>query len=271
MARVLAGRGIIFIDPLDARLHRLAAPVFHRALDEADTLRDELLARSNELDRSGFPHVTGKGHSRDDTAVLLTWMAGASRFQKAKRQFRSGQIHIYVGGIARRAGLKEKCRNLLRPTHCFGPWCRTRFCRPRPTSAGLPRSHTWRRRKSPTQKYSGACLRFSTARASRLSSLRLRDFSLNTDSTVLRHARQPRKSSARRWREKSLPRGSLRSSSEEGEAALRQLLRGYEGPLQQLDQTLLGSVEIERTQDGPPIPEAEREGRPGGKFLERAC
>ena len=54
MARVLAGRGIIFIDPLDARLHRLAAPVFHRALDEADTLRDELLARSNELDRSGF-------------------------------------------------------------------------------------------------------------------------------------------------------------------------------------------------------------------------
>src|SRR5208282_6420340 len=54
MARLLAGRGIIFIDPLDVRLHRVAAPVYRRALDEADSLRDALDARSKELDRSGF-------------------------------------------------------------------------------------------------------------------------------------------------------------------------------------------------------------------------
>jgi bacillithiol biosynthesis cysteine-adding enzyme BshC len=54
MARLLAGRGIIFIDPLDARLHRIAAPVYRRALDEADSLRDALDARSKELERSGF-------------------------------------------------------------------------------------------------------------------------------------------------------------------------------------------------------------------------
>jgi bacillithiol synthase len=54
MARLLAGRGIIFIDPLDPRLHRLAAPVYRRALDEADSLRDALLARSKELERGGF-------------------------------------------------------------------------------------------------------------------------------------------------------------------------------------------------------------------------
>src|SRR5271163_5228898 len=54
MARVLAGRGIIFIDPLDARLHRLSAGVYRRALDEADSLRDALEARSKELERSGF-------------------------------------------------------------------------------------------------------------------------------------------------------------------------------------------------------------------------
>src|SRR5208282_1600188 len=42
MARLLAGRGIIFIDPLDVRLHRVAAPVYRRALDEADSLRDAL-------------------------------------------------------------------------------------------------------------------------------------------------------------------------------------------------------------------------------------
>ncbi|MGA8366242.1 MAG: bacillithiol biosynthesis cysteine-adding enzyme BshC, partial [Candidatus Acidiferrales bacterium] len=54
MARLLAGRGIIFMDPLDIRLHRLAAPAYRRALDEADSLRDALLARSQELARAGF-------------------------------------------------------------------------------------------------------------------------------------------------------------------------------------------------------------------------
>jgi bacillithiol biosynthesis cysteine-adding enzyme BshC len=54
MARLLARRGVILIDPLDARLHRLAAGVYRRALDDADTLRDALLARSKELERSGY-------------------------------------------------------------------------------------------------------------------------------------------------------------------------------------------------------------------------
>jgi bacillithiol synthase len=54
MARLLAGRGIVFMDPFDVRLHRLAAPVYRRALEEADSLRDELLARSKELANAGF-------------------------------------------------------------------------------------------------------------------------------------------------------------------------------------------------------------------------
>jgi bacillithiol synthase len=54
MARLLAGRGLIFIDPLDARLHRFAANVFRRALNDADELRGALEARSKELESSGF-------------------------------------------------------------------------------------------------------------------------------------------------------------------------------------------------------------------------
>lgn len=54
MARLLARRGVILIDPLDARLHRLAASVYRRALDDADSLRDALLSRSKELDRGGY-------------------------------------------------------------------------------------------------------------------------------------------------------------------------------------------------------------------------
>jgi bacillithiol synthase len=54
MARLLAGRGIIFIDPLDVRLHRLVAPVFLRALDDAGPLTETLLARSKELESAGL-------------------------------------------------------------------------------------------------------------------------------------------------------------------------------------------------------------------------
>jgi bacillithiol synthase len=54
LARLLVGRGIIFIDPLDARLHRLAAPTFLKALDDAGPLTDALLARSKELESAGF-------------------------------------------------------------------------------------------------------------------------------------------------------------------------------------------------------------------------
>jgi bacillithiol synthase len=54
MARLLAGRGMIFIDPLDARLHRLASQVFRRALHGADELRVALEARSKDLESNGY-------------------------------------------------------------------------------------------------------------------------------------------------------------------------------------------------------------------------
>jgi bacillithiol synthase len=54
LARLLAGQGIIFMDPLDTRFHRLAAHVYSQALDESDSLREALLARSKDLEGAGF-------------------------------------------------------------------------------------------------------------------------------------------------------------------------------------------------------------------------
>ena len=69
MARLLAGRGIIFIDPLDVRLHRLAAPVYLRALR-----RSRLAPRSSARSFQGtrqrrFPRA-GQSHARNDAAFL---------------------------------------------------------------------------------------------------------------------------------------------------------------------------------------------------------
>ena len=53
-ARLFAEQGLILLDPLNARLHRVAAPVLRRAVEERDELNEALLARGKELDKAGF-------------------------------------------------------------------------------------------------------------------------------------------------------------------------------------------------------------------------
>jgi len=53
-ARLLAKHGVILLDPLDRELHKIAAPILRRAIDEAATLRDALRERSKALEKAGF-------------------------------------------------------------------------------------------------------------------------------------------------------------------------------------------------------------------------
>lgn len=69
-ARILAGRGIILLDPLDARLHRLAAPVYRRAIENSAALSDELAVRSKDLEHNGF-HAQVKV-TRESTLLFAT-------------------------------------------------------------------------------------------------------------------------------------------------------------------------------------------------------
>ncbi len=53
-ARAFAQYGLILLDPLDARLHRIAAPVYRQALSDRDELTAKLLARGKQLEAAGF-------------------------------------------------------------------------------------------------------------------------------------------------------------------------------------------------------------------------
>ncbi|MHB8501137.1 MAG: bacillithiol biosynthesis cysteine-adding enzyme BshC [Candidatus Acidiferrales bacterium] len=53
-ARLFAEQGLILLDPLDGRLHRIAGGVLRRAVEERDGLSEALLARGKELDKTGF-------------------------------------------------------------------------------------------------------------------------------------------------------------------------------------------------------------------------
>jgi bacillithiol synthase len=53
-ARVFAGRGLILLDPLDAELHKLAAPIYAQVARERDGLNDTLLHRGKALEKAGY-------------------------------------------------------------------------------------------------------------------------------------------------------------------------------------------------------------------------
>jgi bacillithiol synthase len=53
-ARLFAEQGLILLDPLEARLHRVAGEVLRRAVEEREELNEALLARGKELEKAGF-------------------------------------------------------------------------------------------------------------------------------------------------------------------------------------------------------------------------
>lgn len=54
MSRLLGQHGLILLDPLDARLKHLAAPLYADAVRRAETIADSLVQRSRELEEAGY-------------------------------------------------------------------------------------------------------------------------------------------------------------------------------------------------------------------------
>ncbi len=52
--RIFCEHGLILLDPLDERLHRIAAPLLKDALAHRDELNELLLQRGKDLDRAGY-------------------------------------------------------------------------------------------------------------------------------------------------------------------------------------------------------------------------
>jgi bacillithiol biosynthesis cysteine-adding enzyme BshC len=53
-AQMFAEQGLILLDPLDAQLHRIAAPLYKKAIQDRDELNEKLLQRGQELERAGY-------------------------------------------------------------------------------------------------------------------------------------------------------------------------------------------------------------------------
>jgi len=116
MARLLAGRGVILLDPLDARLHRLGISVYRRALEESEALSDALLKRNKELERAGF-HAQVKVTERS-TLLFLNVDGQRQALRRRNHGFAAGPRTFSLqelGNILEQSPERFSANVLLRP------------------------------------------------------------------------------------------------------------------------------------------------------------
>src|SRR5438552_1099852 len=89
-ARIFAPHGLIIIDALDPRIHRIAEPIFRQAAEDRAELNGALLARDRELDRAGFaPQVKVTGRS---TALFYLGSGGREAIRSNGSQFHADSV-----------------------------------------------------------------------------------------------------------------------------------------------------------------------------------
>jgi bacillithiol biosynthesis cysteine-adding enzyme BshC len=237
MARLLAGRGIIFIDPLDRRLHQLAAPIYRRALEDADSLREALLARSDELDRSGL-HAQVKV-TRETTLVFYNLDGKRRALRSRNGKFLAGKASFsgeeLVSALERSPEdftpnvlLRPIVQDTLLPTAAYiGGSAEIAYT----AQAQVVYEKLLGRMPVILPRASFTIIEAPIARLLLKYGLDIRDFFLGRQ-----HLR-------RKMERKSLP-SALGRRFERDEKVFRRLLTGYEHPFEDLDRTLIGALRL---------------------------
>jgi bacillithiol synthase len=236
MARLLAGLGIILLDPLNARLHHLSIPVYRRALEATETLNDALLKRNKELERSGF-HAQVKV-TEQSTLLFLKVDGKRQALRRRNHGFAAGdktytldELHAMLEKspelFSANALLRPVQQDALLPTAAYvgGPAECAYFAQAEVLyrqmltrmPAILPR----------------ASFTLVEPHVSRL----LKKYDL-TFEEILKGRQYVRRKMERTF----LPPGLARKF-DAGEKELRKLLRSFRSPIGKLDKTLLGALD----------------------------
>jgi bacillithiol biosynthesis cysteine-adding enzyme BshC len=116
MTRIFAEHGLILLDPADAELHKIAAPLFVEAIDRAGELDEALLAQNNELSKAGY-HEQVKVTA--ESTPLFALVDGARvPVHRANGQFSIRKQRLAVDELKRRIADEPQNFNanvLLRP------------------------------------------------------------------------------------------------------------------------------------------------------------
>jgi bacillithiol synthase len=236
MTRLVAGRGIIFLDPLDSLLHHFASGIYRRALDDAEPLGDALLARSKELEREGF-HAQVKV-TRESTLLFYNLDGVRQPLRRRGEKFHAGAAAFSLEELRAAIAatpqaftpnvlLRPVVQDTLLPTAAYigGP-AEIAYM----AQAEVVYKHLLGRMPAILPRASFTLVEPPIARLLKKYGLDFRD--------VMRGRQHLR----RRMEMKSLPRG-LAGRFAADEKALRRLLQAYRKPLAHLDRTLAGALD----------------------------
>jgi bacillithiol synthase len=235
MARLLAGRGIILLNPLDVRLHRLAAPVYRHAAELSAELGGELIARSKLLDRSGF-HAQVKV-TQQTTLLFMNVDGKRQPLRRRNGEFVAGSKKLTASALLEEIErtpeaftanvlLRPVVQDTLLPTAAYvgGP-AEVAYM----AQAEVIYRRLLGRMPAILPRASFTLVEPHIARLLKKYGLRPRD--------IFGGRRHLRGKMERQF----LPRGLARRFAED-EKALARLLAGLRRPLGKLDQTLLGAL-----------------------------
>ncbi|MGB6431124.1 MAG: bacillithiol biosynthesis cysteine-adding enzyme BshC [Candidatus Acidiferrales bacterium] len=236
LARLLGPSGLILLDPLDAELHRLAAPVYLRALDEQAALSEELMRRTERLERQHF-HAQVKVAER---STLLFWSTQGHRlpvrrkndgFAVGDRDFTAAELRreiesspaAFTGNVL----LRPIVQDTLLPTAAYiaGP-AETAYY----AQVSVVYKHLLGRMPAILPRASITLVPSHVARLLEKYQLKVPD--------AFRGGRILREHMER----DSLPK-SLAARFASGEKALKKILEGLRPPIEKLDRTLVGALE----------------------------
>jgi bacillithiol synthase len=236
MARLVAGRGIIFLDPLDSRLHHFAGSIYRRALDDAEPLGDALLARSKELERGGF-HAQVKV-TRESTLLFYNRDGVRQPLRRRGEKFHAGTSSFSLEELR---GAIEKTPEAFTPNVLLRPVVQDTLL---PTAAyiGGPAEIAYMAQAQVVYQHLLGRMPAILPRASftlveppiaRL----LKKYGLGFPDMM-----RGRQHLRGRMEMKSLPR-ALAGRFAADDKALRRLLQAYRKPLGHLDRTLTGALD----------------------------
>jgi bacillithiol synthase len=237
LARLLEGRGIVFIDPLDMRLHQLAAQVYRRALDESDGLRDLLIARSKELENAGF-HAQVKV-APESTLLFLNVEGIRHPLRKGNGKFHAGRATFTLDELDAAIAARP---DAFTPSVLLRPIVQDTLL---PTAAyvGGPAEIAYMAQAEVVYKNLLGRMPAILPRASFTVIESPLDHLLKKFDLTFRDVLRGRQHVRARMEEKALPEG-LGKKFGADEIALQNLLASYREPIQKLDTSLVGSLEL---------------------------
>jgi bacillithiol biosynthesis cysteine-adding enzyme BshC len=236
MARIFAGRGLIFLDPMSPELHRLSMPAMMRAVKEHRALAAELVARSEALERAGL-HAQVKV---TEQSTLVFRMVGGRRLA-----LRAANGGLVAGDQAE--SMDETLRALEDHPEDFSP---SALLRPviqdtlLPTVAFIAGAAEIAYQAQTSLIYKKLLGRAPailpragfTLVPAHVSSL-LKKYNLSVND-ILQGGHKLRT----RLEAEALPQ-ALSARFDDGEQAIKALVEGLREPLTKLDQTLLGALD----------------------------